>query len=454
MRSSFVARSLMALSLAALQPAAADDALPSFEKASEQLQAATVTVRVAAPPADAAKPDSNGASSEPTVPRVTVFSGVSLGGGLLVAPLFASSDSRIRITLPGGDQAEARARVLDEYSGLALLEMDKRDVPGVELCETPPKVGSWVISAAAWGVEKPVVSLGIVSGVDRSIPGANYPPLLQCDLRTAETSSGAGLVNPQGQLLGIVIAADTADQRRGWTYAVPVKHVQRLLRARAEHPADAKAENVVVLKRRRPVVGMVLEGDAEEVIVSRVEKGSPAEKAGIQVGDQILAADGVKIRAVYQAVTPLLGKQPGDTVVYLVQQQDALRTIEIILGGGFVLPAAPGTDLSHLFQPKIVIDGLATTRGPTRAGQGNVRELFAPDSNPELKPDAANTEQSLTEQIKLLQAALDSYRQVIAFQKGQLDRRTEDQANAQKHISDLEAEIQSLQKKLAAPAGR
>ena len=43
-----------------------------------------------------------------------------------------------------------------------------------ELAEGPPEVGSWVLSAAAWGTERPVVSLGIVSGTDRTLRGAAF----------------------------------------------------------------------------------------------------------------------------------------------------------------------------------------------------------------------------------------------------------------------------------------
>jgi serine protease Do len=301
---------------------------------------------------------------------VAVFSGVSLGKGLAVAPLGAASAGRIRITLAGGEQTEAKARVLDEYSGLALLELDKKTSPGLELAEGLPEVGSWVLSAAAWGVERPVVSLGIISGIDRTLRGASFPPLLQADLRTAETSSGAGLVDQDGRLLGVVVAADSLDERRGWTYAVPASHIRRLLRARAENADD---KSIVVLQRRRPSVGMVL-GQAEHVVVSAREKNSPAEKAGIRVGDQIISADGVAIRSAYQAVQPVLVRQPGDTLTYVVEQKDGRKTIEVVLGGGVAMPHAPADGLGSLV-PKIDLELIGKAGARSKTAGGGVREL-------------------------------------------------------------------------------
>jgi S1-C subfamily serine protease len=419
--------SLCALLLAAVgvcAPLSADE--PSFEQAAEKLQAATLTVRVSRADADE---DS---------PQVTVFTGISLGKGIVVTPLFTPDDLRIRVTLPGGMQAEARTLVLDEHSGLALLKLDDEGVAGLELAADAPKVGSWVMSAAGWGVEKAVVSLGIVGGVDRSLPGANYPPLLQLDLRTAETSSGAAVVNQKGELLGVVVAAESAEGQRGWTYAVPVKHVQRLLRAR---PEEDKGQ--VLLQRRKPVVGMVLDPqEGGDVIVKQLSEDGPAAKAGIQVGDHILAADGIVIRSVYQAVRPLLFKQPGDTMTFDVAGEDGeVRTVEVVLGGGVVLPSAPSFKLANVIEPKLIVTGQTVAGGLPR--RPNVAEVFAlgegVNDNAPLDPEAETIE-SLTAKIALLEKALDRYPRTIAAQRAKLEE-------AEAQIRALEAELELLKAK-------
>lgn len=449
-------RLLLSLLLAGVTaPLALGGETPSFKAAAEKLQAATITVRVAAVAPKLEDEKSEPAKEEGTrpevakvAPRVAVFSGVSLGKGQAVAPLSAGSAGRIRITLSGGQQTEAKARVLDEYSGLALLDLDKKDVPGLDLAEALPDVGAWVLSAAAWGVEKPVVSLGIVSGTDRTLRGASFPPLLQADLRTAETSSGAGLVDEHGKLLGVVVAADSPDERRGWTYAVPASHVRRLLRAKSEKSGDKPDDkSVVVLQRRRPSVGMVLETEAEKVVVKRVEKNSPAEKAGIKVGDQIISADGVNIRSAYQAVQPVLTRQPGDTLTYVVQQPGGQKTIEVVLGGGVELPAASTDGLGNFIRPKFDIEIVGKGVARSKAAGGEVRELFAPGNLPDVRQPEA-TQPSIAESIKLLDKALDRYRSTIEFQQGRLAKQDEERAETTKQLDALKARIRALEKQL------
>jgi len=414
---------------------------PSLEKAAEKLQAATVTVRVTETATAKAPSSSNVAA------RVSVCSGVSVGRGTVVTYVSAPAGARIRVTLPGGDQAEAKPRVVDHFSGLTLLDTGKADLPGIELADALPKVGAWVLGAAAWGIEKPVVSLGILSGADRSIPGASFPPLLQCDLRTAETSSGSGLVDRDGKLIGIVVATEALRRPNGWTFAVPVSHVKRLMRARS-------GEKVVVLKSRRPVVGLVLEAGSErdEVVVQRVVKGGPADKAGIKVGDQILTADGLSIRSVYQAVVPLMKKQPGDTMVFLVQQKDGRRTMEVTLGGGIELPTtAHPASVMGLVDPRVEVARTGKNRFDLRDAQGGVRNLSV-DSAPPGEGETADG------QIRVLQRALDRYAHLIEWYRDQLHRRDGEQTELEERVRLLKTENaalnQQLEKARRAPKGR
>ena len=136
-----------ALIFLAASPAMAEFA--SFEKASAQLQSATVTVRVipAAPMAEDA-PDA--VQGEAPVRQVEICSGASLGKGLVVTYADIATNDEVRITIPGGDQARAKLRVLDHVSGLTLLEIDQEDVPGFQTAEKLPAVGGWVLAGAGW----------------------------------------------------------------------------------------------------------------------------------------------------------------------------------------------------------------------------------------------------------------------------------------------------------------
>src|SRR5262245_58369319 len=113
-------------------------ALPDTVAISQQLMAATVTVRVSMDvPADEGHDHAH-----PELRDVTVASGVSLGKGLVVTFVVAPADAQFRLTLPGGEQAEARLQVVDEHSGLTLLWTDDASPPGLDLADGLPAIGT------------------------------------------------------------------------------------------------------------------------------------------------------------------------------------------------------------------------------------------------------------------------------------------------------------------------
>jgi S1-C subfamily serine protease len=456
-----------ALLLAVASPASGQNAPAQgegWESAAKKLQQATLTIRIwtAKPEAKIVEP----AAKETAPEAVTVCSGVCVRAGQVVTAAMAGTDSQLRITLAGGKQAEAKLQVIDEFSGLALLKCAAEGpnsispVVPIELAAETPAVGGSVMTASGWGVELPLVSLGIVAGTERSRPGANYPPLIQCDLRTTDTSSGAGVVDRRGKLIGIIVAADSPESRRGWAYAIPVSHVERLLRT-----ADAqKTAGVTIIKRRRPVVGWRLDQEEEAIVVKRVDAGGAAEKAGIKVGDEILSAEGVAIRSVYQASTPTLYKQPGDTITYRLRTEKGLQDVKIVLGGGVEVASAPLDVLSGLIQPKVQVfkeNGAYVARRPSDPRQGDtLREVFQPPLSLPEHPVAApanapaNPEATPAEKIALLEKALDRYQAVIDLQRRQLTAEQKLRTEQDKALETLRAELDAVRRQLAPAAGK
>lgn len=422
--------SLTLLLLAIVWPVSSVQAqTPRFEEAAKIASGATVTIRLSGDPK---KPKSD----EPA--KVKIFSGVVVAKDIIATPLFLEPNPRIRITLAGGGQATGRAIVLDEHSGLALVQADIGDVKPLSCAKEEPARGSWVVCSSGWGAEESVISIGALSGVNRSIPGVSYPPLLQLDLRTVETSSGAPLVDTTGKLLGIVVAEDIPDARRGWTYAAPVAQVQRLLRAhaaRAQNADPTQGPALLVMQKRRPVIGMVLAGNGEEVKVERVTVGGPAERAGLRKGDEILTTDGVKTRSAYQAVRTSMFKQPGDTISFQYLRDDIVKTTEVVLGGGVVLPSAPGIKLSNILRVKADELNPEATAGRVR----HLAEVFDPGA---MKPQANLP----ADQLKLLEKAIDRYQRVISILQEQRNRELAEREKAEQTITDLQREIETLRK--------
>ncbi len=451
----------IALLLALASPAIAQDAPAQgegWESAAKKLQQATLTIRIwtARPDMKLVEPAAKEAAPE----AVTVCSGVCVRDGQIVTAAMAGTDSQIRITIAGGKQAEAKLQVIDEFSGLALLKCDAKPAAPIELAAETPAVGGSVMTASGWGVELPLVSLGIVAGTERSRPGANYPPLIQCDLRTTDTSSGAGVVDRQGKLIGVIVAADSPESRRGWAYAIPVSHVERLLRT-----ADAqKTAGVTIIKRRRPVVGWELEQEDEAIIVKRVFTGGAAEKSGIQAGDEVLSAEGVAIRSIYQASLPTLYKQPGDLITYRLRSAKGTHDVKIVLGGGVEVASAPLDVLSGLIQPKVQVfreNGAYVARRPSDARPSDtIREVFQPPltlpEHPVAAPanSPANPQATPAEKIAVLEKAIERYQAVIDLQRRQLTAEQKLRAEQEKALETLRTELDAVRRQLAPAAGK
>jgi S1-C subfamily serine protease len=371
------------------------------EDAAERLIAATVTVRAVTAPAAETK-------------EVMVCSGVSLGRGLIVTvqsmPPSDAAMPRYRVTVKGGDQADASLRVIDRHSGLVLMEIDNRELAGLELAREATKIGGRVLTAAAAGIEDPAVSAGILGATDRTPTGIDLPPLLQCDVRTTETASGSAVVNERGELLGIVVAADSPAARGGWTYALPVRHVESILAAKV----DGK---LIEIKRRRPVIGFTIGAGAKEgsVLVERVDRNGPAAVAGIRPGDEIAQADGRKIRSAYQAIDLILKKQPGDQMAFTVTREGKAFNVNVLLDGG-AIPVAeipPATASTVKVGPQL------------KARRGDSGEITIRDNNTlaevAVDPNRGQTRRSVGNEAELLRLQLGAYERVIARLQQEID---------------------------------
>jgi serine protease Do len=420
------------------QPTATFDAVPISRKLLES----TVTVRITAPKSTAAAQQALAGGG-----GVTVCSGVSLGNGKVVTFAPAASESRFRVTLPGGEQSAARTAVLDEYSGLVLLEILRRDQPGLQSAKALPPVGSAVLTASAAGIELPVVSQGILGGIDRAIPGSGLPPLLQCDVRTTDSSNGAPIVDREGRLIGVVAATSAAVELGGWTYAVPMQHpIARMLQAWADAGGD-RAQLPIVIKRRRPTLGLTMgPGDKEGTVrVERVERGGPAAKARIGVGNLILEVDGRRIRSAYQAVDLILKKQPGDPVELVVDQGAGPARIGLVLGGAQAIGPAVVAKDSPQVGPQLNVRALSRNQLEVRQG-GRVAELT-------VDPSAAGAAGSAAigrDEIGLLKAQLAAFEKVIDRLQQEVDRRDENRAKTDALIKSLTEEVSELRKQLEA----
>jgi len=249
------------------------------------------------------------------------------------------------------DRREFKAKVLgtDRRTDVGVLKIDARDLPSVRFGDpTRVKVGEWVAAIGSpFGLEN-TVTAGIVSAKSRSLPDETYVPFIQTDVAINPGNSGGPLFNLAGEVIGInsTIYSRTGGYM-GLSFAVPI-----------DVAVKVKDDLIRFGKVSRGRIGVAIQGLTQDLadsfgldrprgaLVSTVEKGSPADRAGVLVGDVILAVDG---RPVEQSVDlpRIIGEtRPGNAVSLQVWRQGVAKELKVTVGeapADRVAAAAPET---------------------------------------------------------------------------------------------------------------
>jgi serine protease Do len=205
-------------------------------------------------------------------------------------------DDEIPVTLPSGESVVAKVAGRDPATDLVALRVDGTRLPPP--ASRPPldsslRVGSLVLAVGRPGRDVSA-SFGIVSAVGqgwRSWQGARIDRVLRLDVAVYDGFSGGPLVDPSGALLGL----NNSALARGTPLALPAAAVDKVLdelleRGHVRRPFIGVAVQPVALSES-VVKQHGLEGEAGLLIIS-IADGSPAEKAGMMLGDLLLVANG------------------------------------------------------------------------------------------------------------------------------------------------------------------
>jgi serine protease Do len=244
------------------------------------------------------------------------------------------------ITITLNDLREFEAEVVgsDPGSDLALLKIAATDLPVVPLgASSRLKVGEWVLAIGSpFGLQYSV-SAGIVSYMGRSLPtdGRNYVSYIQTDVAINPGNSGGPLLNLAGEVIGINSQIFTnSGGSIGLSFAIPVDLASNVL-------AQLRDSGEV----RRGWLGVGYENVNQSLaeafrlktphgaLINRVMEDSPAQAAGLQTGDVVVAVDGQDVRTGADLPYFVGLLQPGTTVQLSVMRSGELRQLEVLLGG-------------------------------------------------------------------------------------------------------------------------
>ncbi len=281
---------------------------------------------------------------EPSVVAVLTDAGEGSGvvwdeeGRVVTNRHVVADATRVELAFADGKRRSARVVAADVVTDLAVLKSDREKLPPASFADTLPAVGELAVAIGnPLGFEN-TVTAGVVSGLQRSIPGSaaqsqSLVDLIQTDAAISPGNSGGALVSASGKVIGINVAYIPPQARAvSIGFAIPAPTVTSVVReliqtGKASHPFFGIRPAPLTPEIRRQLDVDVDKG----VLVLDVVAGGPAAKAGIKPGDVIVAVDDSPVDEVEGFLGALRRRDPGQDLKVEVAGGNGQRTLTVRL---------------------------------------------------------------------------------------------------------------------------
>ncbi len=254
------------------------------------------------------------------------------------------SAEEIEVVLGDGRRYSARSVATDPFYDLALLKIEGDDLPVAPLGKSDDLViGEWAIAIGnPFGYmlnnTRPSVTAGVISALHRDIlqeEGVSgvYKDMIQTDAAINPGNSGGPLVNGNGEVIGINTFIFTrSGGSSGVSFATPIDAVRRMVDEVLTYGEIRRVwvgvRVVDITRRLKQLLGLP---SRDGVIVSYVDSESPAEMAGVEMGDIIVAINGEDVHGVEQAQRALYGVQIGDELTFRILREGGAKDFTLIM---------------------------------------------------------------------------------------------------------------------------
>jgi serine protease Do len=267
----------------------------------------------------------------------------SLGSGFVISPdgyVLTNShvvDAADEITVKFTDKREFKAKLIgaDKRTDIALLKIDANGLPAVRFGDASKlKVGEWVVAIGSpFGFEN-TVTAGIVSAKGRSLPQENFVPFIQTDVAINPGNSGGPLFNMRGEVVGInsQIYSRTGSFM-GISFAIPADVAVDVQKQLKEKGRVARGRiGVVIQEVTRDLATSFGLDRPRGALVNSVEKGSPADKAGLETSDIIVSFDGKTVESSSDLPRIVGSTRPGTSSTVEVWRKGASKKLTLTVG--------------------------------------------------------------------------------------------------------------------------
>jgi serine protease Do len=213
---------------------------------------------------------------------------------------------------------EFKAKVIgvDRRTDVALLKVDAKDLPAAKLgSSAQAEPGQWVAAIGSPFGFANTITAGIISATGRALPDESFVPFIQTDVAVNPGNSGGPLINLKGEVIGInsMIYSRTGGYM-GVSFAIPIEvalDVAKQLQATGKVTRGRMGVGIQPVTKEL-AESFKLDAPVGAVVVN-VEKGSPADKSGLKVGDVILSYNGKTIEDPNELPRLVAATKPGET---------------------------------------------------------------------------------------------------------------------------------------------
>jgi serine protease Do len=288
--------------------------------------------------------------------------GAGLGSGFITDPNgtivtnahVVAGATRVSVAMRDGKTFPAKVLGVDEQNDLAVLKIDAKNLPVAPLGNSDDIIiGEWAIAIGnpygfLLGNSEPSVTAGVISATGRNLigqaeGGGAYVDMIQTDASINPGNSGGPLVNADGVVVGVNTSIySPSGGSIGLGFAIPINRAKRVTEDLLAHG-----------RLRQPWIGVKLvqpNGNDPRaalnagVFVSAVVPGSPAARAGIEPGDQLLRAGMRSLKNAFDWEAERLDLRVGESVPIVVRRGGRDRTVNVEVA-----------DLPEVSAPKVAV---------------------------------------------------------------------------------------------------
>ena len=275
-------------------------------------------------------------------------------GTIITNAHVVSGATRVSVAMRDGKTFPAKVLGVDEQNDLAVLKIDAPNLPVAPLGNSEDVIiGEWAIAIGnpygfLLGNTEPSVTAGVISATGRNLigqaeGGGAYLDMIQTDASINPGNSGGPLVNADGVVIGVNASIySPSGGSVGLGFAIPINRAKRVAEDLIAH--GRLRQPWIGVKVTQPNTSNPREALGAGVFVSSVVPGSPADRAGIQRGDQLVRAGPRPLRNSFDWEAERLDLRVGDRVPMVIRRNGREQTVNVQVA-----------DLPEVSAPKVAV---------------------------------------------------------------------------------------------------